>query len=332
METINVAVIGGGDHSSANHLPALAKYVALNPGNAKLAAFCDLRREVAENVSREYGFARIYTDLEEMLGAERLDACIAVTPISATAAVAMRIISAGIPLLMEKPPGATPGETARICNLAESRNARVMVSMNRRFDPAIVAARSWKAEHPFQYLRATMLRHARREADFFTGTAIHCVDAVRSIAGDIRDYSVRFRQAEGVSWYCVDVEFSNHATGTLEVMPNCGSHSESYEIFGAGYRLLAIADGNESENFTAWENGRIAKRDVPTEEMPRFVRNGTYAETIEFLSAVRENRNPSPSPTEVRQSVEICRQIQQTVKEQTAQKDKNACAKKNAAD
>lgn len=69
---LKVAVIGGGNHSRGNHLPALERYVSLHPGEAELVAFCDLRREVAKRVSREYGFARFYTNLEEMLGAPRV--------------------------------------------------------------------------------------------------------------------------------------------------------------------------------------------------------------------------------------------------------------------
>lgn len=241
------------------------------------------------------------------------------TPIPATARVATRILAAGIPLLMEKPPGATPEETEQICSLVESRNGWVMVSMNRRFDPAISTACSWRAKRPFRHLRATILRHDRREADFLTYTAIHCVDAVRSMAGNIRDYSVRARQADGVWWYCVDLEFENDATGVLELMPNCGSQAEVYEMFGAGYRVLAQASDFDSGSFTAWENGRIVRRDNPTEGMPSYVKNGTYAETVEFLSALMEHRDPHPTPAEVRQSVEICHRIQQTVREETAQ-------------
>ena len=151
---MKIAVLGGGNHSRDNHLPALGRYVALHPGEVELAAFCDLRREVAEGVAREYGFARSYTGLEELLAAETPDGCIAITPVAATARVAAQILAAGIPLLMEKPLGATPEEAEQICRLAERQNSRVMVSLNRRFDPAITAACAWISRRPLQYVRA----------------------------------------------------------------------------------------------------------------------------------------------------------------------------------
>jgi myo-inositol 2-dehydrogenase / D-chiro-inositol 1-dehydrogenase len=315
---LKVAVIGGGNHSSENHLPALKRYASLHPGEIELAAFCDLNRETVERVSREYGFARCYTDLDELLSAEGLDACIAITPVPATARIASQILRAEIPLLMEKPPGATPEETQQICNLVQGRNSRVMVSMNRRFDPTISAARSWIAQRPLRHLHASMLRHDRRESDFITDTAIHCVDAVRGIAGDIRDYSVRARQVDGVWWYSIDLEFQSGATGVVEVMPSCGSNAECYEMFGAGYRALARVGQFDSGTFTAWENGRLVRQEDPSEGLPPFVRNGTYAETVEFFCALKGNRPSHPTPAEVRPSVDLCHQIRHQVQLPTA--------------
>lgn len=314
---LKIAVIGGGSHSRASHLPALKRYLELHPGEVELAAFCDRQHEIAEGVFREYGFTHFYTSLEEMLGAGPWDGCIAVTPIQATASVATRLILAGIPLLMEKPPGATVEETAQLCSLAEYHHARVMVSMNRRFDSAIMTARSWISQRPVQYLRATMLRHNRKEAGFLTATGIHCLDAVRSLAGNIRNYSARTRQVDGGWWYSIDLEFENNATGVVEVMPTCGSSAESYEMFGAGYRVLAQASAVEGGIFIAWENEQIVRQEDCMEGMPPFVKDGTYAETVEFLSALMEKREPHPTLTEVRQSGEICHRIEQALHEKT---------------
>jgi predicted dehydrogenase len=61
----------------------------------------------------------------------------------ATKEIAARMIRAAIPLLMEKPPGATPDEAREIVELVKGTGAWVMVSMNRRFDPALRAALDW---------------------------------------------------------------------------------------------------------------------------------------------------------------------------------------------
>lgn len=311
---LRVAMIGAGNHSRQNHLPALARYVSEHPDELELAALCDLRRDLAEEMSRRYGFSRSYTDPEEMLAAEKLDGCVAVTPVPVTARVAERVILAGVPLLMEKPPGATLEEAEEIRALAERKSARVMVSMNRRFDPALSAACRWRSDRPLEYLRAAMLRHDRREPHFFVGTAIHSLDAMRSIAGDVRDYSVTAREVDGVWWYGVRLDFDSGAAGILEVLPNCGSRAEFYELFGAGWRARAAVGEVDSGEVTCWEGGRIALADEPARGTPSFVKNGTYAETAEFISSLREERLPNPSPADVRQSLELCHRIEGDVR------------------
>lgn len=269
--------------------------------------------ETAGAVGKEFGFLRIYTKAADMLSNEKLDGCIAVTPIPVTAAIARQVIEAGIPLLMEKPPGINPAEAREICSLATRRQTKVMVSMNRRFDPALHAALDWVADRPLRYLRANMHRHDRTESDFFTGTAIHALDTLRSIAGDIQDYSVKTQIVQGVRWYFVQLQFESRIPGFLEVVPNCGHLQESYELLGQGYRVVVDAGDYGSGGFSAWENGSLTRRDDPAGGMPAWMSNGTYAETVEFLSALREGRAPHPTPAEVLQSVELCHQIQEEV-------------------
>jgi predicted dehydrogenase len=308
-----IVVIGAGQHSRRNHLPALKKYASLRPDQVELTALCDLRRDHVEAVYQEYGFKTFYTDIDEMLATECPDGCIAITPISETKRIASQIISAGIPLLMEKPVGATLEEAKEICALVRKEKARVMVSMNRRFSPALSAARSFISDRPLAYIHGQMLRHARIEPEFFFGTAIHAIDAMRHIAGDVRDHVVTTRRVDGVTWYTVQLAFESGATGTLDVMPNCGCVSETYQMFGPGYRVLAEVTEGSDPKAVLWECGQISQSDAPTTGMPDFVQNGSYNETIEFISSLNDNRDPRPSPADVLQSVELCQCIQEDI-------------------
>lgn len=305
---LRIAVIGGGGHSRGSHLPALARYCVNFPGGVELAAFCDLEPSVAESVSREYGFHRSYTDVEAMLTAEALDGCIAVTPIPATAGVARRLIAAGIPLLMEKPPGATRDEARQICEQASRTKVPVMVSMNRRYQPSICSARSWSGGRPIEHLKAAMYRADRREETFFVDTALHALDTMRAIAGEIEDSESSARRVDGTWWHQVEFTFTSGATGRLEVCPTRGVTEESYEWVGPAYRVLVREGRNDSGQFTAWEDDRIVI-DGAAQEAPMFVRDGAYDETLEFLGALQEVRVPHPSPEEVWPSVDLCHTI-----------------------
>ena len=145
-----------------------------------------------------YGFARVYDDLDRMMVSEDLDGLVAITPIPVTVSVARRAIEAGLPLLMEKPPGATLEEARGLAALAVAAEAQVMVSMNRRFDPALRAALDWWGDRPIEVIRGTICRVNRRELEFIYGTAIHPMDAMRSIAGDVAAHEVSARLVDGV--------------------------------------------------------------------------------------------------------------------------------------
>ena len=312
---LKIVVIGAGEYSQGYHLPSLAHYVSQYPGEVQLAALCDLRRAHAERMARQYGFARVYTNLEDMLDQETPDGCIAVTPVAITAQIASYVIRAGVSLLMEKPPGATVNEAQEIVTLAEKTGTRVMVSMNRRFDPALCAMCEWKGDRPFEYLRGTIIRHNRIEPKFMQETAIHLLDAIRKIGGNVENYSVAVRHVGDVWWYIVKLVFEIGALGVLEVLQNSGSTAEFYELFGLNYVALARVGRYDSGEVMCWEDGRVVFEDEPAQGMPEYIRNGTYGETVEFISAIKETRAPHPSPAEVLQSVELCHKIGQEIQD-----------------
>jgi myo-inositol 2-dehydrogenase/D-chiro-inositol 1-dehydrogenase len=305
----NLVVIGAGEHSRHNHLPALQRYVLKHPGELVLSALCDLRKDHVASISRQFGFKRSYVDIDEMLARESPDGCVAVTPIPITGEVAARLISRRIPLLMEKPPGATLKEAQAINALVKESGVPVMVSMNRRFAPVIAFISTFAAGRRIEWVRATMLRNRRSEPEFFYGTGIHALDAMRHLAGDIGRYTTRSRQVDGTRWFTVEINFINGTRGELEVMPTCGRVLEKYELLGTDFCVEARLMGDRSGTVTSWENGNVETTNLALDKESPFVDNGTYGETVEFIDSIRENRTPYPSPEMVFQSVEVCEHI-----------------------
>ena len=316
--TLRVGVLGAGDHSQRNHLPALVEYNRQHPGVLELAALCDLRLEHAAVLADRCGFHSVYASLDEMLQEAHLDACIAITPLAQTVPLALRILQAGIPLLVEKPPGSTLPEARQLAEAAEASGLPVMVSVNRRFDPALQAGLAWQAVRPFSFLRATMARHARLDPDFITGTAIHLVDTVRCIAGDARVAGVRSRRVAGAVWAVVSLEFESGASGSLEILPTSGVVIEQVELFGPGCRLLIRVGGTDRGEALAWQDGDLVLDVHPAQGQPEYILNGTLAETTAFLDALLENRPVRPTPRQVLGSVELCYMIQNKINQENA--------------
>jgi len=164
---IRIALIGCGEHSRTSHATPLARYAALHPEEIELSAACDLNAAKANEFCRSFGFLRDYDDLDQMLQAEKPDACVCVMPMDKIVEVGIKLLQHQIPCVIEKPLGTSLTEIERLAQAAQETQTHHMVSVNRRFMPYLNQARSWMQERgPLRYVRASQVRHQRNESDF----------------------------------------------------------------------------------------------------------------------------------------------------------------------
>ncbi len=304
---VRLVVVGAGSHSESCHGPSLRDLARQQRGSLILAAVCDLDRDKASNYAREFDFDSVYTDMHEMIEAENPGAIVAVTPLDATRAVVGDLLPYGIPILLEKPPGRNPAEAREILEAARAHGTSTMVSLNRRFIPAVHTAREWLERHGTgggpRLLVARMLRAHRREEDFITGTAIHVVDTVLSFMGTPSGVT-HHRWATPLGGQSCDacLEFSDGSSALIAIAPDCGVEEETYEIIGPDYR--AFVDAGRSRV----EITRSQTREIPWaegEDAPRHVMGGCLRETEAFLSAVRGEIPFRPTLEEAVASLEV---------------------------
>lgn len=292
-----IGLLGAGSHSRANHASAMRYIKENNPDAVRLAAVCDLDEEKALACADQFGFEGTYTDLDRMLEEEDLDGLILITPVELTEELATRLLPRGLPLVIEKPPGVDTDAARRLAQVARETGTPHMVSLNRRFSPALVKAGEWMAgnaaDRPPKVCIARMLRHNRTEDTFRSWTGIHLVDAALSMMGrpsSVRASNIPTRH-EGVFYTRAEVAtdrgavhyFLSSAVGVLE---------ETYEFHGADYCVqvdawncaLRVFDGNEEAR--AWR----ADQNRP----PAWL-NGTVGETQAFIDAIEGRRDFGPS-------------------------------------
>ncbi|HEX6716534.1 MAG TPA: Gfo/Idh/MocA family oxidoreductase, partial [Pyrinomonadaceae bacterium] len=217
---IRIAIAGCGEHSRTSHAAPLARYAATHPNEIQLAAACDLNAERAIEFCRSFGFLRDYDDLDRMLALEKPDACVSVMPMEKIVEVGIKLLQRRIPCVIEKPLGTTLAEVQRLAEVARETQTPHMVSVNRRFMPYLNRARSWISEHgPLRYVRASQVRNQRSERDFIWSTAIHVLDALRYIAGDVENFEVKLPRRGSATWYVIALHFANGTTGQVEILP-----------------------------------------------------------------------------------------------------------------
>jgi predicted dehydrogenase len=308
---VRLALIGAGSHARAAHAPSLALYRDEHPGQIELAAVCDLDGPKAAAVQREFGFGAAYTDLDAMLDAERPDGVVAVLPVAEVAPAGVHLLERGIPCLIEKPPGDSPAAARRLLSAARASGTPHMVSVNRRFVCLLNRAREWgTAVGPLRFVRASMLRSGRTEEGFIWGTALHAVDAMRHLAGEVRECRARVHPANGLSaaWHEVAFRFADGCAGALHVFPTVGVEEETYELFGEGYRTRTVLPGaaEPSACLECHRHGALALSERSPEGAARITEDGSYDETCAFIRAVRDGAWPAATLEDVVPSLELC--------------------------
>jgi myo-inositol 2-dehydrogenase / D-chiro-inositol 1-dehydrogenase len=305
---IRIALAGCGEHSRSSHAAPLARYVAQHPGEIQLVAACDLNREKAVEFCRTFGFERAYSDISEMLDSEKPDACVCIMPMNAIVETGIELLERRIPCVIEKPLGTSLAEIERLNRVALETQTPHMVSVNRRFMPYMNETRSWLAEiGPLRYVRATQVRHARSEDDFIWSTAIHVLDALRYVAGEIDSFEAEVIGPDtAAAWYLLSLQFSSGATGHVEILPTSGMVEESYEFFGERFRARITAGAGTQRTLEFWHDNKLVNEARADENAPEDLRNGAYQEVEEFVQSLRHGTPPYPPIKEILPSARIC--------------------------
>ncbi len=304
---IRIALVGCGEHSRASHAAPLARFAATHPNEITLVAACDLNGERAAEFCHSFGFGEAYEDLDRMLEVEKPDACVSVMPMEKIGEVSIKLLERGIPCVIEKPLGTSLDAVERLADVARETRTPHMVSVNRRFMPYLNQARSWMQQHgPLRYVRASQIRHQRSEPDFIWSTAIHVIDALRYITGDIEKFDVTVPAAtSNAKWYFISLGFESGTTGQVEILPTAGMIEESYELFGEGCRARVTAGSGTQRSLECWEGGQQVIASHATGDEPEDLRNGAYQEVEEFVRALRTGVRPQPSIDDILPSAQI---------------------------
>ena len=314
---IRLGLIGCGAHSESGHAIPLARYKAAHPDKILLAAVCDLQIERAREFNRKYGFLTAYRDVDEMLRQENLDGCITVVPPENISELGIKLLSLGIPCVVEKPLGASLAEAQALRDSAAATKTSNMVSVNRRFMPVLNRAIEWTGHAGrLRYVHCTFARHARQEPEFLWATAVHAIDTLRHIAGQIVAFDLRtLRATSGATeWYAVDLQFENGISGRVDVLPTAGMVEETYDLFGDGFRTSVTCPFGPKLGWRSFRDGRLVEAENVPAETPEDIVNGCYDEAAAFLEALGGGA-PKPSIAEVFPSIELCFAVARTANE-----------------
>lgn len=282
-----ICVVGAGALSTRRIYPYLGA------AGARLVGVCDLDTVKAERNARLFG-GQAYSDMEQMLAAQKPDGVIICVGPHLHARLAIQALRLGYPVYTEKPPAMTAGETLDVARVAKETGLLCTTAFKKRYNTAYSRAKEWIAQFPAESLYSLSIDYCSAQYSNDTPTrvflfdfAIHIIDLTQYLFGDVDE---AFAFSKGLDAYAVALRFKNGAVGSLNL--NDGRSfsvpTEEVEITARGGNFMTV------HNSSIW---RITENGKPCEwrEPPTFTSagdsghdTGHLAEIIDFLGAIRE--------------------------------------------
>lgn len=147
---IALALIGVGKIARDQHVPAIA---------------AGREFTLVATASPDGGIANIpsYPDIASLLASGlRVEAAAICTPPDVRHALAREAIEAGLHVLLEKPPAATPGAVADLISRAETAKTTLFAAWHSRFAAGVEPARTWLATRAIKTVRIEWREDIRR--------------------------------------------------------------------------------------------------------------------------------------------------------------------------
>jgi myo-inositol 2-dehydrogenase / D-chiro-inositol 1-dehydrogenase len=294
---LRVAVVGTGDWWGRQH----AELFAGRPDTVLVAV---VGRDPGRTAARAEAYgARAYVDLDEMLARERPDLVSVCLPNEAHFEPTLRLIRAGIPLLLEKPLVFSLDQADVLLAEAAARRVFAGINFNHRYARPVRLAAAALAGGDLGRLTFATWRFggetgtsAHPHANLIE-TQCHGIDMLEHLCGPIESVMTEASNPGGTAWstLCVALRFSGGAVGSL-----VGSYDSSYayedthrvELNGTAGRIL-IQDtvrrytfqraGEESAQ--VWQAGYFNDTD-------RSFHTTFDRHVDDLLAALRDGREP----------------------------------------
>jgi predicted dehydrogenase len=127
-ETVRLGLVGAGAIAQLAHLPALTKI-----RGAQLVALCDNDGPKASAIAERLNVPDVFTDIEDLLELDEVDAVIIATPNHLHEPHVLRALKSKVDVLCERPLSLTSRGVERILAAAKTAGRKVVVGNNHRF-------------------------------------------------------------------------------------------------------------------------------------------------------------------------------------------------------
>ena len=245
-DKVRMALIGAGGMANRVHYPSLAEME-----DVELVGLCDIVEEKLNETADKFGIEKRYSDYKQMIEETAPDGVYVLMPPHHLFDLVIHSLQEKLHVFIEKPPGITAEQTRQMANLAEENGCLTMVGFNRRYIPAFRKCRDMVREvgslnqcvSTF-YKYHTAGPYYNGAIDVLTCDAVHAVDALRFMGGDVAKVVSKVR-ALGLKFdtsFTALVEFESGAVGVLLANWQTGGREHTFEMHAAGISCFINPD------------------------------------------------------------------------------------------
>lgn len=137
-DNLRVGIIGAGAITQVAHLPVLRKLKGV-----QVVGICDTDMAKAKALADRFQVPDAYSDIEELLDYEQLDAVAICTPNHLHEPHVAAALAKGLHVLVERPLALTAPGVQRLLKLAEKKQRHLMVGMSHRYRSDVQIVRSF---------------------------------------------------------------------------------------------------------------------------------------------------------------------------------------------
>jgi len=315
MNKVRVAMIGAGTHATNALFPSL-NFIS----DIEKVAVCDLRSDLAREVSKRFGFSKFYTDYKEMLTKEKVDGVIVCINAKAHPPVVKECLKLGTNVLVEKPASITPDESREILEVARKTGKFVMVDHQKRQATAYLKAMDIIRKEEFgDIVMIESKQHGYSYESLFNcliELQIHNIDIIRAFGGEIvKVKAVQNKIAYNRAAIALLLEFKNGVVGTTHIGTEGGrgAYCEKLEIVGTNGRGV-IVENVRKVTYYKENDAYVWQPDwMPHVRNATLVLDGYVGNIKHFCESIQTGKEPVPNIYDEMKTLEvifdICEQL-----------------------
>ena len=333
MEKLRLGVIGAGSFSDY-HLDGISQVA-----NAEAVAICDVDIEKAKAKAEKYNIESVYTDYNELLKRDDIDAVTLPLPDQVHKEITIAALKAGKHVLCEKPMALDLDECKEMVKVARECGKQLMVGQVGRYTPAFIETKRLLDEgaigelflieseyaHDYSHIGGAGGWRVTPEREPIIGGGCHAVDLIRMMAGNPIEVFAMANNKSLVDWPIHDcsmavMKLPNDVIGKVMTSTGC---KRQYTMRSTLYGTKGtIVFDNTSptislykEKFTDDETFHDLMQQLIEIKIPVSVNNHNVGgEVKDFCQAIMEGKEVVTTGENGASTVSVCLAIVESFK------------------